>query len=322
MAPFKRSDAKLVSTHFLGGINSTMVDSSSPDLNTDNANASNSYSAKFDIQKVNVSATGMLKEAEDLIAIEEPLEIIVEVEGGSTLSIGITMRTPGHDEDLVAGFLLTEGIIKQYDDIRAISFTGPVTSNYGLQNKICVKIRSDKPLDEKKFQRYFLTNSSCGICGKTAIDTIELLHKPVFEATLPSITSGTLFKLSETLKKQQVQFSQTGGQHAVGLYNGAGRLQCIREDIGRHNAMDKLIGKLASTGFKDFNTSLVCLSGRASFELIQKALMADIPFVAAVGAPSSLAVELAREHNMTLLGFLKNNSYNVYSGKQRLIEEL
>ncbi|PCI51358.1 MAG: formate dehydrogenase family accessory protein FdhD [Moraxellaceae bacterium] len=284
-------------------------------------NDSTTYSTVFDIQKMDASSSVYLSESQDQLAIEEPLEILLQVKDRKAFSIGITMRTPGEDLDLITGLLFSEGIIKQYSDIHSIDFTGPITENYGLKNQALVKIDSDQPLDEKKFQRYFLTTSSCGICGKTAIETLALLHCPEFEASKPSIESDTLFQLSATLKKQQVQFSTTGGQHAVGLYKSSGELMLVREDIGRHNAMDKLIGSLLRTGFNDFTTSLLCLSGRASFELVQKALMANIPFIAAVGAPSSLSVELARKHNMTLVGFLKNYSYNVYSGSQRLIEE-
>ena len=262
-----------------------------------------------------------MQAVEDSIAIEEPLEIIIAVVGEERMPLGITMRTPSNDRELVVGFMLTEGIIRHYDEILSIEFVGPETANYGLKNKVVLRLKSDKALDEKKFQRHFLTTSSCGICGKSAIETLGLMHKRETESAFPGIPHRILFKLSDTLKQQQIQFSATGGQHAVGLYDNRGELVCIREDIGRHNAMDKLIGSLLSTGFMDFAISIVCLSGRASFELVQKAIMANIPFVAAVGAPSSLAVELARKHNVTLLGFLKENSFNIYSGQQRVVED-
>jgi len=264
---------------------------------------------------------GRLSEQVDQIAVEEPLEIIVGFQKNAQteqLSLGVTMRTPGDDEDLVTGFLYTEGIIDSFNDIGSIHHTGSGIDNAGLKNRIVVALKSTRQLDLKRFQRHFLTSSSCGVCGKSAVQALALMRTPVPGKKHPPVCSDTIYSLPRKLRANQVQFNHTGGVHAVGLFDCKGTLLVIREDIGRHNAMDKVIGHMIKQGMYSPQDALVCVSSRASFELVQKALMANITFFSAVGAPSSLAVDLAVEYGVTLVGFLKNKSYNTYNGQSRI----
>ena len=264
---------------------------------------------------------GHLSEQVDKIAVEEPLEIVVEFQKNAQpeqLSLGVTMRTPGDDKDLVIGFLYTEGIIGSFSDIGSIQHTGPEIANSGLKNRIVVSLKSTRQLDLKRFQRHFLTSSSCGVCGKSAVQALALMREPVPCIKHSPVCSDTIYSLPRKLRAHQVQFNHTGGVHAVGLFDCEGALLVIREDIGRHNAMDKVIGHMIKQGTHSPQDALVCVSSRASFELVQKALMANITFFSAVGAPSSLAVDLAVEYDMTLVGFLKNKSYNTYNGQSRI----
>lgn len=258
----------------------------------------------------------------DLVTVEEPLEIIVATgasEENDEFSLAITMRTPGDDEALVYGFLFTEGIIRTLDDIEKIETLGPLNTAYQVQNRIRVKLKSSRQLDLKQFQRHFMTNSACGVCGKSAIQALELLREPAQPITqAPHTTRDTLLSLGEKLRQQQTRFSLTGGIHGVALFNTEGTLIDICEDVGRHNAMDKLIGLQLAEKNLPLEKYMVMVSGRASFELVQKALMAGIYLFVAVGAPSSLAIDLARQHDMTLIGFLKAQSFNCYSGEWRI----
>ncbi len=248
-----------------------------------------------------------LSTQEDVVAVEEPLEIQVQEFGANLAqSISVTMRTPGNDETLALGFLFTEGLLKNYNQVKAVFPFG--------ENKIVVQLQQDVSIQLGKTERNFYTTSSCGVCGKSSIEAIKTNSQ--FKISTPVKPSKELlFGLQETLSNQQSLFSLTGGIHAAALFDFSGKLLLIQEDVGRHNALDKLIGEALKHQKLPLTNSLLLLSGRASFELIQKAVMAGIGIIAAVGAPSSLAVELAKEHNQTLIGFLKKDGFNVYSGE-------
>ncbi|MCR9183593.1 MAG: formate dehydrogenase accessory sulfurtransferase FdhD [Flavobacteriaceae bacterium] len=244
---------------------------------------------------------------EDVVAVEEPLEIQVQEFGAKgAQSISVTMRTPGNDEALALGFLFTEGLLNNYNQIKTVFPFG--------ENKVVVQLQKGLTIELNKTERNFYTTSSCGICGKSSIEAIKTNSQ--FKISTPVKPSKELlFGLQETLSNQQSLFSLTGGIHAAALFDFSGKLLLIQEDVGRHNALDKLIGEALKNEKLPLTNTLLLLSGRASFELIQKAVMAGIGIIAAVGAPSSLAVELAKEHNQTLIGFLKKDGFNVYSGE-------
>lgn len=248
---------------------------------------------------------------EDVLTIEEPLEIRVRHHTSHGLfkimSLAVTMRTPGEDEDLVRGFLFTEGIISDMDEITQIET---------LEENIVLASLSEKVrIDSDEVKRNFYTTSSCGVCGKASIESIhsDTIYLPW--SSKFSIVKSALFSLPDRLRQHQEQFDQTGGLHACALIDASGNIVCLREDVGRHNAMDKLIGSVPQ--FPVFD-KMVLVSGRASFELVQKASKAGVPLMAAIGAPSSLAVQLAEEQGMGLIGFLRNGSFNVYTGGDRI----
>lgn len=249
---------------------------------------------------------------QDVVAVEEPLEIQV-VEFGKVIprSISVTMRTPGQDEALAIGFLYTEGLISGPADILSTSTTG--------ENQICIYLSEGVVLDVASSERNFYTTSSCGVCGKSSIDAIHT-HRKFDLAQFPlQLKEELLFTLSPQLQKQQSLFAATGGIHAATLFSANAQLISMQEDVGRHNALDKLIGLAVQNYHLPLSESILLLSGRASFELIQKAAMAGIPIVVAIGAPSSLAVDLAKETGQTLIGFLKPTGYNLYSRHERII---
>lgn len=260
----------------------------------------------------------------DVVTVEEPLEIWVAYKDNKEefveLSLSITMRTPGDDEALVTGFLFSEGIIRSREDIEGIELFGPLTQPYSLQNQIKVSLKSGERMAEKNFQRYFYSNSSCGVCGKASIQALEMLHQPNIEKTGFTIHDQTLRQLPGQLHLPQPEFEKTGGLHGVALVNRHGEILLTREDIGRHNAMDKLIGQLIMEDSMEMNDKMILVSGRASFELVQKALIADIPCFASIGAPSSAAVDLANTFGLTLIGFLKENNYNIYNSAFRVVD--
>jgi FdhD protein len=243
---------------------------------------------------------------EDRMAIEEPLEIRL-----GRAPIAVTMRTPGHDSELAVGFLLTEGIIQKVDDITQIA--GPDRSQ---PNVIKVKLRRELRFDRTRLNRYFHTNSSCGLCGKTTLASISVKTKTV--ASGLRITPSLLYSLPAKLREEQETFDETGGLHAAALFDAHGNLQNVREDVGRHNAVDKVLGAALIKKEFPLDQKILLVSGRASFEILQKALVARIPLVAAVSAPSSLAVALARKFKMTLVGFLRGESCNIYAGAERI----
>jgi FdhD protein len=247
----------------------------------------------------------------DILSVEEPLEIGIRY--GVHLifkSLSVTMRTPGHDEELALGFLLGEGIISGYEQV-----VGTVQEE---ENRLTVILHEEVPFDPLQFERHIYTTSSCGICAKASIEAVRV------EGTLPvisqnwSVQAPTLYALPALLREQQADFESTGGLHAAALFTQNGGFLYLREDVGRHNALDKVVGYALQTNRYPLRTQILLLSGRASFELIQKAALAGISFVAAVGAPSTLAVELAREMNITLVGFLRNERFNIYAGEERV----
>jgi FdhD protein len=253
----------------------------------------------------------------DTLAVEEPLEIRV---GQKTVSI--TMRTPGHDLELATGFLFTEGLIQSADQILEMKNCGPAKSEAQSQNVVRVELRPEVKIDLKRLERHFYTSSSCGVCGKTSIEALRVKNNYSIEAGAnnkgPFASSKLIHDLPHKLRESQTVFDRTGGLHASALFSLDGRELCVREDVGRHNALDKLIGWACSENLLPLDQAVLFVSGRASFELIQKAVTAGVRIFAAVGAPSSLAVELARESNLTLLGFVRDERFNIYHGGWRI----
>jgi FdhD protein len=257
----------------------------------------------------------------DELAVEEPLEIQLGYsDAGRRVhrSISITMRTPGEDAELAAGFLLSEGIIHGPRDVVSVRPCGPAVGPLKLHNVIRVELHADITVELKRLERHFYTTSSCGVCGKTALEALQVGATSEFRLGEPLLSVETVHRLPLKLRETQAVFEHTGGLHGAGLFNADGVLLGLREDVGRHNAVDKLIGSELLAGRVPLANKIMLVSGRASFELMQKALMAGIPILVAVGAPSSLAVELARRFKMTLIGFARDGRFNVYSGEERL----
>ncbi len=258
---------------------------------------------------------------EDAVIVEEPLELrLVYFHEGHPMHtrVAVTMRTPGHDVELAIGFFFGEGIIQQYRDIDRFEHTGPSGDRPNNRNILTVTLKPYVSVDPFRLERHFLTVASCGLCGKAALETVRVGGYPSLPAG-PLLAPQQLCELPRTLRNAQALFNETGGLHAAALFNAEGHLLALREDVGRHNALDKLIGHfLLEEKAALLRHGILLLSGRASFELIQKAARAGIPVVAAVGAPSSLAVDLARECGITLIGFLRNGRFNVYSGQERV----
>jgi FdhD protein len=284
----------------------------------------------------------------DVLAVEEPLEIRIGFHENGKLThkpISITMRTPGDDAELAAGFLFTEGIVQSRDQITNIRHCGrggnpsrgegvstqamyavtndtlPTSRVSAFENSETNTIRVDLnegiEIDLMSLERHFYTTSSCGVCGKSSIEALHTGAKKIENDTL-KIAAEIIHRMPEALLARQKTFEKTGGLHASVIFDTKGEIDTIREDVGRHNALDKVIGAKFLAGEMPLNDKVLMVSGRASFELVQKALMAGIPILAAVGAPSSLAVELAREFGMTLVGFVRDDRFNIYTGKQRL----
>ena len=272
--------------------------------------------------KVNKFKSDKLEEIDDLISIEEPLEISLKYENENksvTQLLSITMRTPGQDEDLVRGFLFNEQIIKDIKHISSIEKFGEKVGQYDLQNKILVTLNDASNVNITKIKRDFLTNSSCGVCGKSSLDALEVIKQDKTPKLEPKLSSKIIISAPDTLRNNQTEFAQTGGIHASGLFNKDGSLINLMEDVGRHNALDKLIGNALLKGQIDPNNQFITCSGRLNFELIQKILMTNIGIVIGVGAPTSLAIDLANKFDMTLIGFVKKDSYNVYTNSQKVI---
>ncbi len=260
-------------------------------------------------------------EKNDLVATEEPLEIRLRSRKSEPVSLAITMRTPGNDRELAVGFLWSEGIIDNPDQILQISEAGPIQPG-GWRNIVSVTVEETVMRDIGDSPRRFYMTSSCGICGKASLEAIEAQSPFVLNSGNPIWSPQIIHQLPDKLRAAQATFERTGGLHAGGLFDTRGELFAVREDVGRHNAVDKLIGYAAQEEMLPLSSFLLLVSGRASFELVQKAIMAGIPALCAVGAPSSLAVALAKDSGMTLLGFARGNRFNIYSGAQRIQRNL
>ena len=261
---------------------------------------------------------------EDLVSIEEPLEISLKFKKDKdkewiTQNLSITMRTPGNDKDLVRGFLFNEQIVQSIDHIESIESYGKKVGRYNIQNKILATLNNSKNVNISKIKRDFLTNSSCGVCGKSSLDALEIIKTDKTDHDKPKINKEVIISSSNTLKTNQSEFSKTGGIHASGLLNSKGELINLKEDVGRHNALDKLIGStLINDQIEPKNQFITC-SGRLNFELVQKVLMTNIGIMIGVGAPTSLAIDLANKFDMTLIGFVKKDSFNVYKNNKKVI---
>jgi len=259
---------------------------------------------------------------DDLISIEEPLEILLKYKDQNkwlTYSLSITMRTPGHDEDLVRGFLFNEQIIQNINEIESIKSFGDKVGQYNIQNKIEVTLNNSKNINISKIKRDFMTNSSCGVCGKSSLDALEIIKKEKTLNSDPKLTKEIIIQSPTILRDNQSEFSKTGGIHASGLFSQSGKLISLREDVGRHNALDKMIGNALDKNQIEPNYQFVTCSGRLNFELVQKVLMTNIGLMIGVGAPTSLAIDLANKFDMTLIGFVKEDSFNIYTNNQKVI---
>ena len=274
---------------------------------------------KYNVIKLKDSS---VEEVKDFVSIEEPLEMNLKYKVDSkwiTEQLSITMRTPGHDEDLISGFLFNERIIENFSEIENVEKIGEKVGDFNIQNKIVATINNAKNIDIGKIKKNFITNSSCGVCGKTSLETVEVIKKDKLNISFPKIQKKIILKSPELLMNEQSEFSKTGGIHASSLINEHGNVIATKEDVGRHNALDKLIGYSHRKKLIDNHSQFIACSGRLNFELIQKGLMSNIGLMAGVGAPTSLAIDLAKRFNMTLIGFVKKNSFNIYTNKERVL---
>ncbi len=252
----------------------------------------------------------------DIVAVEEPLEIQLTsptATNSAARSISVTMRTPGNDVELALGFLYTEGVVRSADDIASADVVGEE------QNTVRVELKPEVEFDLGSLQRHFYTTSSCGVCGKSSIDALRVSGLHALPEDGPTLARSTIVSMPDTAREQQSLFEESGGLHAAAVFDQDGEIVVLREDVGRHNAVDKIVGWLLLQGKLPAHDYSLLVSGRTSFELVQKALVARIPLLAAVGAPSSLAVELACEFHMTLIGFLRGKNFNIYAGGQRIL---
>ena len=271
--------------------------------------------------KVLKYSSNNFEDVEDLVSIEEPLEISLKYKEKNKWieqTLSITMRTPGNDDDLVRGFLFNEQIVKSINDIDSIESYGDKVGQYKIQNKILATLNNSENINISKIKRDFLTNSSCGVCGKSSLDALEIIKTTKTNASEPKISKDVVIQSPNILREGQSEFSKTGGIHASGLFNSDGKLIALREDVGRHNALDKLIGcALEKKQFDPKNQFITC-SGRLNFELVQKVLMTDIGIMIGVGAPTSLAIDLANKFDITLIGFVKRDSFNIYTNNKKV----
>ena len=274
---------------------------------------------KYNVIKLKDSS---VEEVKDFVSIEEPLEMNLKYKVDSkwiTEHLSITMRTPGHDEDLISGFLFNERIIENFSEIENVEKIGEKVGDFNIQNKIVATINNAKNIDIGKIKKNFITNSSCGVCGKTSLETVEVIKKDKLNISFPKIQKKIILKSPELLMNEQSEFSKTGGIHASSLINEQGNVVATKEDVGRHNALDKLIGCSHRKKLIDNHSQFIACSGRLNFELVQKGLMSNIGLMAGVGAPTSLAIDLAKRFDMTLIGFVKKNSFNIYTNKERVL---
>jgi FdhD protein len=256
---------------------------------------------------------------EDRVAGEEPLEIRLRA-GGTSKTIAITMRTPGHDFELAAGFLFAEGVIARLDDIREMTYCldGSVDAEQQY-NIVNVDLARSALPDLVALERHFTTTSACGVCGRASLEALRDRGVPTVSSAL-TVAPEAITALPQTLRSAQRVFDSTGGLHAAARFDGSGKLRAVREDVGRHNAFDKLIGNALLEGRLPLANDIVLVSGRTSYELVQKTIAAGAPVLCAVSAPSSLAVALAREFGVTLIGFLRGTRFNVYAHEERIFE--
>jgi len=267
--------------------------------------------------RVRVVEDGQTRVRPDALATEEPMEIRV-ISGGSRQTVAVTMRTPGADFELAAGFLYGEGIVSSPEDIKKISYcVDPDVDAEQQYNIVNVELRAGRKYDPRPLERHFYTTSACGVCGKASLEQLELRGCPVIPPG-PEIAAEKIYSLPEKLREAQGLFEATGGLHAAALFDAEGDLLALREDVGRHNATDKLVGWALLEGRLPLGDHAVMVSGRSSFEILQKCLTAGVPIVCAISAPSSLAVDVARRFNITLVGFLRGNRFNVYSAPERV----
>jgi FdhD protein len=267
--------------------------------------------------RVRVVEEGRARVRPDALATEEPMEMRL-VSGGARRTIAVTMRTPGADFELAAGFLYGEGVISSPEDISRISYCVDADVDAEQRyNIVNVELRGGRDYDPRPLERHFYTTSACGVCGKASLEQLELRGCPVIPPG-PEVAAETIYSLPEKLREAQGLFEATGGLHAAALFDAEGGLVALREDVGRHNATDKLLGWALLEGRLPLSDHIVMVSGRSSFEILQKCLAAGVPVVCAISAPSSLAVEVARRFDMTLVGFLRGKRFNVYSGSERV----
>jgi FdhD protein len=275
------------------------------------------------VKIVKVSHNGS-EEKSDLVAVEEPLEIRLgygSIDNRQQRSVSVTMRTPTHDFELALGFLYSEGIITSYNQILSVKYCVDA-GKQATENIVRVELKPEVTFNAQSLQRNFYATSSCGVCGKASIEAIDNmicdLPKQKLEQNLLKVNHHYIISLIDTLTQQQKVFEYTGGLHAAALFDESGKITLLREDIGRHNALDKLIGNALTQDLLPLRNKVLLMSSRASFELIQKAVMANISIIVTIGAPSSLAIQTAEKFCVTLIGFLKNESFNIYAGKERI----
>ena len=267
--------------------------------------------------RVRVIEDGRARVRPDSLATEEPMEIRL-VSGDTRQTVAVTMRTPGADFELAAGFLYGEGIVSSPEDVKKISYcVDPDLDAEQQYNIVNVELRGDRDYDLRSLERHFYTTSACGVCGKASLEQLELRGCPAIPSG-PEVSAEVVYSLPEKLREAQGLFEATGGLHAAALFDAEGELVALREDVGRHNATDKLVGWALLEGRLPLSGQIVMVSGRSSFEILQKCLTAGVPIVCAVSAPSSLAVDVARRFGMTLVGFLRGTRFNVYSGYERI----
>ena len=270
--------------------------------------------------RVRVVEDGRMRVRPDTLATEEPMEIRL-LTGGTRQTVAVTMRTPGADFELAAGFLYGEGVVSSPEDVKKISYC--VDSDLDAEqqyNIVNVELRGGREYDLRSLERHFYTSSACGVCGKASLEQLELRGCPIILQG-PEVSAGIIYSLPGKLRKAQGLFDATGGLHAAALFDKDGELLALREDVGRHNATDKLVGWALLQGRLPLADHVVMVSGRSSFEILQKCLVAGVPIVCAISAPSSLAVDVAREFGMTLVGFLREGRFNVYAGSDRIRPE-
>ncbi len=283
----------------------------------------NASSLAITVQKVRADSASCseISLVDDQVAVEEPLEIRLgykSATGRTATSLSITMRTPGFDAELAVGFLYSESIVTRSEDIQNVEHSGPPAPDTGNHNIVRVDLASHVTVDLDRLQRHFYTTSSCGVCGKSSLEALRTTGAVRLDSDTVRFSKEILTAMPDALRERQQTFDQTGGLHAAAVFDSQGEILVVHEDVGRHNAVDKVIGTLLKRNLLPASNFGLIVSGRASFELMQKALVAGIPLLAAVSAPSSLAVQLAKEFNVTLVGFLRGEAFNIYSAGERV----